>query len=235
MSQEESPSRPLSLRELLKAARPPTNRLYEDIVDSYEDYHAHTDTGKVERAQLIASWIDPGSRVLDAGCGDGIVAEFLKRHRRVEIEGIDFAQTAVAKTRARGIPATIQDLDVEPNLPSGFDYIMFIEVLEHLRFPHRVLRTAVERARRAVLVTIPNTGWLGYRLQVLGGHSPVQSYTHLHMWSHRDFLGFCQRLGLPSPELRFFASGSLLRTALLRRWPNLFAYQLAYRISALGT
>jgi len=70
------------------------------------------------------------------------VAEFPKRHRGVEIEGIDFAQTAVAKTRARGIPATIQDLDVEPNLPSAFDYIMFIEVLEHLRFPHRVLRTA---------------------------------------------------------------------------------------------
>lgn len=225
-------SRPLTLRDLIRVAHPAEENLLPDLFSGYEEYHAHVETGHMPRAALVASWIEPASRVLDAGCGDGSLADFLRRERGAFVDGLDLAQAAVDKTRARGIPARVQDLDADPGLPDGYDYILFVEVLEHLRAPHVVLREAVRKASRAVIVTLPNTGWLGYRAQMLLGHAPVQSFTHLHLWSHRDFLAFCRKLGLPEPELRFLASGRSLRAVLLRRWPNLLAHQLAYRIAS---
>jgi methionine biosynthesis protein MetW len=227
---EDAESRPLTFREIVKAAWPDPDDLFPDLVSDYEEYHAHVDTGRMTRAKLIAPWIARGSRVLDAGCGDGFMAEFLARERDAHVEGFDVAEAAVKKTQARGIPATVKDLDEEPALPSGFDYILFVEVLEHLRRPHIALKEASAKARLATIVTIPNSGWFGYRLQVTLGHAPRQSFTHLHFWSHKDFIAFCRRLKVPRPEARFLTSGRSVRGALVMRWPNLFAHQLAYRI-----
>lgn len=228
-------SRPISLREVWRTARPRPKDLFHDLILDYEDYHDHVHTGNATRARLIATWIDRGSRVLDAGCGDGSIAEFLARERGAVVEGIDLADAAVEKTRARGIPARVQDLDANPSLPEGFDYILFVEVLEHLRYPHAVLREASSRAVKGVVVTIPNSAWAGYRLQMLFGHAPVQSFTHLHFWSHKDFLAFCDRLGIGTPEARFLTSDLAIRSILVRHWPNLLAHQLAYRIPTGGS
>ena len=223
-------SRRLTLRELARHARPRREGLFPDLVSDYEEYHEHVDTGHLLRARLIAPWIETSARVLDAGCGDGLMAESLARDRGARVEGLDISETAVRKTQARGILARVQNLDADPTLPTGFDYILFIEVLEHLQRPHLVLREAVRKATRAVIVTIPNSGWIGYRLDVLSGHAPVQSFTHLHLWSHLDFIAFCRRLRLPEPEVRFLASESGLRRRVIARWPNLMAHQLAYRL-----
>jgi len=220
----------LRLREVLRQVRPDESKLFPELVDNYEEYHRHVETGQLLRARLIAPWIDTGSTVLDAGCGDGLMAEFLTRERAARVRGFDLAAAAVEKTRSRGIPAETRDLDAAPEMPDGFDYILFVEVLEHLRFPHRVLRSASQHARKAVIVTIPNSAWFLYRLQLLLGHSPVQSFTHLHFWGHRDFTAFCRRLGVRSPELRVATSSVGWRRAIIGRWPNLFAQQLAYRI-----
>lgn len=227
-------SRPLRLREILRAGRPSDADLFPDLYGDYEEYHAHVDTGQPARATLISPWIEPGSRVLDAGCGDGTMAEFLRTRLGATVEGVDISEAAVEKTRARGIAARVQDLDANPTFMEGFDYILFIEVLEHLRVPHRVLTAAARRAGRAVILTLPNSGWIGYRLQALLGHAPVQSYTHLHFWTHRDFLAFARRLNLPRPEMRCLVSEGLWRRSLVSRWPNLLAHQLAYRIPTLG-
>jgi methionine biosynthesis protein MetW len=225
-----TPSRALALRELLRAAFPTENELFPDLYTGYEEYHEHVETGHLARARLIAPWIDAGARVLDAGCGDGLTAAVIRDAKHAVVEGIDVAQAAVMKTLGRGIPAHVHDLDRDPTLPEGFDFILFVEVLEHLRAPHLVLSDALRKARRAVIVTIPNSAWMGYRFQLAFGHTPVQSFTHLHMWSHLDFVAFCRRLGAPPPELKYLSSGRGARAWLTSRWPNLFVHQLAYRI-----
>jgi SAM-dependent methyltransferase len=154
----------------------------------------------------------------------------IARTRDARVEGIDVAAAAVAKAQIRGIPARVQDLDADPRLPEGFDYILLVEVLEHLRWPHRVLLEAVRRARKAVIVTVPNSGWFVYRMQMAFGHAPVQSFTHLHFWTVTDFVAFCHRLGLPTPEVRAVSSARSLRRFLVTRWTNLFAQQVAYRL-----
>ncbi len=225
-----TPSRALSLRELLRAAFPKEDQLFPDLYTGYEEYHEHVETGHLARARLIAPWIDDGGRVFDAGCGDGKTAALLRDERHAIVEGIDVAEAAVAKTRDRGIPAHVQDLDRDPTLPDGFDFILFVEVLEHLRTPHLVLADALRKARKAVIVTIPNSAWMGYRLQLAFGHTPVQSFTHLHLWSHLDFLAFCRRLGASRPDLKYLSSGRGGRAWFTSRWPNLLVHQLAYRI-----
>lgn len=225
-------SRRLTIRELIRLALPRESELFPDLISNYEEYHAHTETGHLVRAGLIRDWIEPGASVLDAGCGDGLMAEYIVQELGARVQGIDVSNAAVEKTRTRGIPARVQDLDLDPQFPEGFDFILLVEVLEHLRLPHRVLAEAARTARKAVIVTIPNSAWIGYRVQVFAGHAPVQSFTHLHLWSHTDFLAFVDRLGLPCPESRFLSSRRSLRGFLVNTFPNLLAHQLAYRIKA---
>ena len=146
---------------------------YRDLFDGPEAYHAHVETGSLARARVIAAWIEPGAAVLDAGCGDGAVARYLVDTRGSRVRGVDNARGALEKCATRGITADRRDLDREPLAwPEPVDYVLLLEVLEHLARPHLVLREAAALARRGVIVSIPNSGFLPYRLQLLRGVFP---------------------------------------------------------------
>ena len=52
--------------------------------------------------QVIASWIEPGSRVLDLGCGNGDLLAYLKSHKQVQATGIEFSEERAAYCIERG-------------------------------------------------------------------------------------------------------------------------------------
>ena len=224
----------LGFRDLFGAVRPRAGAPpFVDLFEDYDEYHSHVETGNLLRAQLIAPWIDEGSSVLDAGCGDGRVAEFLRSARKVSIRGIEGSGVAAQKARGRGLDVIVQDLDTDPRLPGPVDYVLFVEVLEHLRSPHRVLKAATAIARKGVIVTLPNSGWFADRVQMAMGFVPRQSFTHLHAWSQRDFLAFCAQLGLVIRGEKFLASDTTWRANLVAAFPNLLARQLAFLIAPL--
>ena len=203
-----------------------------EVFPNYEAYHGEkVFDDDFERAWLIEDWIAPESKIIDVGCGDGAVAAYLKSHLDLEVLAYDVSPLAVSKARNLGLDAQVRDIDEDPTFPSGFDYILLIEVIEHLVRPHVVLQEAAKAASKGVVVTIPNSGFLPYRIQALRGRFVDQSFTHLHFWTHKDFRCFCEFLGVQIHDFRPFSSGSSLRKGLLQAFPNILSCQLAYLVT----
>jgi methionine biosynthesis protein MetW len=205
------------------------NLNYIDLFSNYEEYHAHVDTYLKIRAIEISKWIDEGATVLDVGCGDGKNSLIMKEQKQLLIEGIDLVD------KAKGIiPVIKRDLNTDGLCKNRqYDFIVLCEVLEHLLHPHEILIQSANIAKKGVIVAIPNSAYFIYRLQLCLGYFPRQSFTHIHFWSLKDFIIFCQQLGLSILKVKVNQSKNILKSFLKRILPNLFAYQLYFYITPL--
>ncbi len=87
--------------------------------------------------QLIASWIEPGSKVLDLGCGDGNLLHFLKKHQQVEGTGIEKEEEKVAGCISKGLSVLQGDINTEVlDFPDkAFDYVILSQTLQQVFEP----------------------------------------------------------------------------------------------------
>jgi methionine biosynthesis protein MetW len=159
-----------------------------------------------EDLRLVASMIDPGSRVLDVGCGDGELLSHLVHHKNVDGRGMELSQKGVNACVRHGLSAIQGDADNDLDAyPSGaFDYAVLSQTLPATRNPRRVVANLVRIGRHAI-VSFPNFGHWRIRLDLLlRGRMPM---THLlslpwydtpniHMCTIRDFLALCDEDGI---------------------------------------
>ena len=214
------------------------NLYFEEIISNYEEYHA---TSKISlfstlRADLISGWIEPYSCVLDVGCGEGFLMEFLFKRKNCKVRGIDISKKAIEIVQSKGFEGVVRDID-ENGLglseSEKYDYILFIEVLEHLKYPHKVLIEACKHAKKGVIVSLPNTGYIYWRLQMLRGYFPRQSFTHLHFWSINDFYIFLKQLHLKPLALKTDLPDKGIKGRICGKLKNLLAYQQCWLIAPL--
>ncbi len=153
------------------------------------------------KRHLVAGLVEEGSSVLDVGCGDGLLLEFLVQSRGVKACGVDISGTAVEKARQRGLDVYRADITSE-DFSEGrvFDYIVISEVLEHLAHPEDLVLKLKGNFRKHMIVTVPNSGFLGERLRLLLGRFPKQWFLHpaehLRFWTAADFVFWARQLGL---------------------------------------
>jgi methionine biosynthesis protein MetW len=151
--------------------------------------------------RLIAGLVEPGSSVLDIGCGDGRLLEYLREKRSVRVRGVELSQVACGLARQKGLDVVQADVTADGwSLEEPVDYIIMSEVLEHLPSPERLLLRLKDVCRRRLLVDVPNTGAINDRLRLLFGRTPKQwvfhPEEHLRFWTVPDFLLMCRQLGL---------------------------------------
>jgi methionine biosynthesis protein MetW len=122
----------------------------------------------------IARMVPPGSRVLDLGCGDGALLDFLKRERGCSGYGVELADANVLACLQRGVDVIQLNLDEGLAMfdDNSFDVVLQIDTLQHLRNTETML---VETARvgRVGIVAFPNFAHWPNRLAVLRGRMPV--------------------------------------------------------------
>ena len=177
---------------------------------------------------VIGEIIQPGSRVLDLGCGEGALLAWLVENKQVLARGVEIEASQVRKAIACGVSA--YQGDIEEGLADypdkAFDYVILSQTLQETRAPQRVLREMLRVGRRAI-VAFPNFGHWRVRLAHLftGGAPRTALFPHdwydspnIHFLTVHDFESLARKEGW-KVDRRIFLQG----TQRISAWPNLLA------------
>ncbi len=118
--------------------------------------------------QIIGSTIEPGSKVLDLGCGNGDLLAWLETHKGVQCTGIEQDKEKAARCIARGLSVLQGDLseEVEDYPTCSFDYVILSQTLQQVYEPAQLLKS-LSRIGRKVIVSFPNFSHYTIRLKLL--------------------------------------------------------------------
>lgn len=150
---------------------------------------------------LIAAQIAPGSRVLDVGCGDGALIDFLQREKQVDARGIELSPAGVSAAMARGLSVVQGDADTDlRDFPTQiFDIAVLSQTLQATQNPLHVLDELLRIARQAI-VSFPNFGhWRVRAALMFQGRMPITralpvewyETSNIHLCTIRDFEELC--------------------------------------------
>jgi methionine biosynthesis protein MetW len=123
---------------------------------------------------FIASWIAPGSHVLDLGCGDGSLLQYLQTEKHCTGYGVEIADANVARCVRRGVPVVQQNLESGLSLfgDGSFDVVLQLETLQAIKHVEEMLRE-IARVGREAIVSFPNFAYWEHRWQLFCGRMPV--------------------------------------------------------------
>lgn len=198
----------------------------------YDAYWGHrANSGNRYRFSIFVDWVPSGSTVLDAGCGDGFLGGRLIHERNCQVTGMDVSEVALERARGRGLMVARGSLDqVLPFADGAFDYVIASEAIEHIAHSEDAVRELHRVARKAVLISVPNSAFWRYRWQLVTGHFMkqwlVHPWEHLRFWSISDFKDMVSSLGFSVTRVRAGSGRRWLRDF----WPSLFAEQVCYYI-----
>jgi methionine biosynthesis protein MetW len=195
---------------------------------------------------LIASMVEPGSRVLDVGCGDGSLLALLRDWRGVDGRGIELTREGVNACLAKGLPVIQGDADTDlADYPDdAFDYVILSQTIQATRQPRVVLEHLLRIGRRAI-VSFPNFGHWRVRVEVgLRGRMPMSPMLphcwydtpNIHFCSIRDFVSLCRKVGARMERAAALdAAGAPVRFRLPWWVWNLFGEQAVFLLRRGGT
>ena len=151
--------------------------------------------------KVIAQIIQNNKRVLDVGCGDGTLMEYLKKNQKNDVRGLEPKKDLVQKCISKGLPVIEGDAEKELiQFPEkSFDYVVLSQTLQAFLYPEEVLNQLL-RIGKQTIISIPNFGYWKIRLHLLfKGTMPVTknipydwyNTPNLHMCTIQDFVDFC--------------------------------------------
>nr|MBF0682824.1 methionine biosynthesis protein MetW [Pseudomonas sp.] len=178
----------------------------------------------------IADWIQPSSRVLDLGCGDGALLAHLAATRDVSGVGVELDDARVIACVQRGVDVIQQNLEDGLAMfeDQAFDTVVLSQTLQSMRHTEHILLEMARVARQGI-VSFPNFGYWPHGLSILrgrmpvGGHLPYQWYNtpNIHLCTMQDFERLATKLGLPVIDHAAFKGGR--QVSWLPQWRSTLA------------
>jgi methionine biosynthesis protein MetW len=155
---------------------------------------------------IISDLVQPNTSVLDLGCGDGELLEWLARNKHVDARGIEVIATRVQRAIARGVSVFQGDIDqgLADYPDNAFDYVILSQTLQEVRHPLRVLRDMLRVGRRAI-VAFPNFGHWSVRLAHLWTGRAPKTKLFPHDW-------------YDSPNIHFLTIHDFIELARRQKW-----------------
>ena len=154
--------------------------------------------------KIISEMIEKNSTVLDVGCDDGTLMEFLKKNKNVNIRGIEISKDKVQICISKGLTVIEgnAELDLKQFPNNSFDYVVLGQTLQAFINPEIVINELLRVGKKAI-VTIPNFGHWKVRLNLLvKGTMPITNSLpnewyntpNIHMCTIKDFVKFSKTM-----------------------------------------
>jgi methionine biosynthesis protein MetW len=186
---------------------------------------------------IISELIEPGTRVLDLGCGEGELLAWLRDHKNVDGRGVELTGASVQKAIARGVSVYQGDLEsgLDDYPEQAFDYVILSQTLQQTRDPLKVLKGMLRIGKRGI-VAFPNFGHWRVRVShLVTGRSPRtklfpydwHNSPNIHFLTVLDFEALAEKQNW-RVERRLFLAGSR-EVALL---PNLMSEVAVFLFTA---
>jgi len=167
--------------------------------------------------EIIINAVPQGARVLDVGCGDGVLLHRLKQERNAVVRGMELSQAGVNACVAKGLSVVQGDADLDLALypDDSFDIVVLSRTIQATRKPEMVLKQMHRIGAKAV-VSLPNFGFWQVRLSLfLRGRMPVtqglpdswHETENLHLCTLLDFDDLAKQSGFDLESVTRIAAG----------------------------
>lgn len=185
---------------------------------------------------IISSWVSFGSKVLDLGCGDGELLEFLRLSLEVKGYGVEKDDANWLACMENG--SNVIQMDLEDGLSGfedqSFDTVILSQTLQAMHNTEEIVQEML-RVGREVIVTFPNFGYWRNRLQITNGRMPVsktlpyQWYDtpNVHLCTINDFDQFCK-----NHKISILERCVITNSQTVHFMPNLLGNLAMYRLKA---
>ncbi|MEG3617282.1 methionine biosynthesis protein MetW [Magnetovibrio sp. PR-2] len=172
--------------------------------------------------QRIADMIEPNTRVLDVGCGNGDLLEYLWRFKQIDGRGIEISTQGVQACVSAGLSVVQGDVetDLKDYPDQAFDYVILSQTLQAMMAPREVLTEMLRIGERAI-VSLPNFAYWRLRMYVLfKGRMPISEKLpyewydtpNIHFCTIRDFVALVDDMGLTIEQSLFLDDEGTSRT-----------------------
>ncbi len=188
---------------------------------------------------IIANWVKPNSKVLDLGCGDGSLLQFL--HKSLATKGYGVEKDDANWLACLQNDTNVIQMDLEDGLSGfedqSFDTVILSQTLQAMHNTQEIVQEML-RVGREIIVTFPNFGYWRNRIQITGGRMPVSktlpyewyNTPNVHLCTINDFDKFCKNYKITILERKVITDGSEVNFM-----PNLLGNLAMYRLKAIIT
>lgn len=188
----------------------------------------------------IQRWVNPGSRVLDLGCGDGALLALLRDCKQATGYGLEIDTRNIVECVRRGVDVIHRDLNhgLDDFDDQSFDTVIMSQSLQQTTKPDRIVEEMLRIGKEAI-VTFPNFGhwttrtYLGFRGRMPVSESlPYAWYEtpNIHFFTFRDFEVLCRERGIKILE-RTVVDRNHEANWKIRLLPNLLGEIALYHIT----
>jgi len=184
----------------------------------------------------ISEFIDEKSSVLDLGCGDGELMEYLEKSKKANVQGIEISESDIYKCVEKGLCVLHADFNkwIKTYADSSFDFVVLSQSLQQVQNIDFVLEQSL-RIGKKVIIGFPNFAHLSLRADMFfNGRAPVtkslpgswNDTPNIRFLSIKDFESYCK-----SKRYKIIAKSFISREQSVRWMPNIFAQQAIFVIS----
>jgi len=188
---------------------------------------------------FIAHWVAQGSHVLDVGCGDGVMMDYLQSDKRCSGYGIEIADDKVLESTRRGVQVVQHDMENGLGLfgDNSFDTVLCLSSLQMMKHVEPLLRDIVRVGKEAI-VSFPNFAYWPHRVALLKGRMPVSESLPYEWYDTpnvrcatiSDFRELADEVGLEVMECVALAEGKIV-TVLPNLRGDLAVFRLRKKMS----